>query len=219
MASIDQTKKIFILGSITLGVLVIVALVWAIASESMAGGNGQTPVFNDANDPVIGSETSKVTVHIFSDFQCPACQAAEPGLTYAIKTYADRVKFVWNDFPLQASHPNALLAADAARAAEDQGMFWEYEKRLYEDQANWVNLPDPTQQFIAYAQALELDVNAFAQSLTNRTFQDKVMADLEEGQKVGIQATPTFFINQKKIEGGMDNAGWDREIQAALNAS
>ena len=149
--------------------------------------------------------------------QVVGLRCVEDGLRYAMKTYGDRVRFVWNDFPLQAIHPNALLAADAARAADAQGKFWEYSQRLYEDQPNWASLPDPTDKLIAYAQALDLDVKTFTDALTNRTYQDKVMADLDEGSKLGIDGTPVFFINDKRIVGAMDHATWDKEIQAALN--
>ena len=219
MPSIDQTKKAFILGSIALGVLMIVGIVWAVAADINAGNGGQAPTFNDANDPTSGKADAKVTVRIFSDFQCPACRQAEDGVQYAMKTYGDRVRFVWDDFPLQAIHSNALLAADAARAAEAQGKFWEYQQRLYDDQPSWETLPDPTQKFVAYAQALDLDVKAFTDALTNRTYQDKVMSDLDEGQKLGIDGTPVFFIDDKRIVGAMDNATWDKEIQAALNGT
>jgi protein-disulfide isomerase len=194
--------------------LVVVGLVWAIASESMAGNQSFT--FNDANDPVKGPENATVVVRVFSDFQCPACRVAEAGLQYAIKTYGDRVRFVWNDFPLQAIHANALPAANAARCAEAQGKFWEYQGRLYDDQTNWESLQDPSEKFAAYAQALDLDVEAFSACYKDKAFQDYVMKDLQEGEGLGIEGTPAFFIGEKKVMGALTNEQWDTEIKAQL---
>ncbi|MFH1077998.1 MAG: thioredoxin domain-containing protein [Patescibacteria group bacterium] len=217
MASIDQSKKIFILGSIFLGVLVVVGLVWAIASDTSAG-NGTTtaPTFVDTNDQTFGPADATVTIRVFSDFQCPACRSADAGLRYAMATYGNRVKFVWNDFPLQSIHANSLLASDAARAAGEQGKFWEYSERLFADQPNWESLADPTEKFIAYAQALDLDATAFNAALTNRKYESFVMDDLREGGAIGIEATPTFYINDTKFLGALDRDTWDKEIKARL---
>lgn len=217
MASIDQTKKIFILGSILFGVLVVVGLVWAVASDITAGGGTTTaPTFVDTNDPTFGPADATVTVRIFSDFQCPACQSADAGIRYAMTTYGDRVKFVWNDFPLQSIHANSLLASDAARAADEQGKFWVYAERLFADQPNWESLADPTEKFIAYAQALDLDATAFNAALTGRTYESFVMDDLREGEAIGLEATPTIYINDTKFLGALDRDTWDKEITSRL---
>jgi protein-disulfide isomerase len=212
----DQAKKIFLLSTIVLGVFVVLGLVWAVSAE--LGGDKKTLSFNDDNDPIMGPGEAKVVVRIFSDFQCPACQAAEAGLKYAMDTYKDQVRFVWNDFPLQALHANALRAAEAARCAEVQGKFWEYRERLFADQAAWENLPDPLSKFRAYADALGLDANNFSSCLDSREYQNKIMDDLREGQANGVQATPIFFVGDKALVGAQDNDVWDREIQQQLTA-
>jgi protein-disulfide isomerase len=215
MASPDKLQKLFLLGSIVLGVLIIGGLIWAIAS-----GPGPVPprVFNDTNDPVFGADTEKV-VRIFGDFQCPACRAAESGVTYALETYKDKVRFIWNDFPLQSIHPNALLAANAARCAEAQGKFWEYHDRLYGDQPSWDNLSNPAQKFKDYANALGLQTESFSTCLDKQEHQQKIMDDLSEGERNGVNATPYFFVGNTPVVGILTNADWDKNIQAYLAAA
>lgn len=216
MTSADQTRKAFLLGSIGLGVLILGGLIWAVAAGPATGGSGGLVSFNDDNDPAVGPAEATVIVRIFGDFQCPACRAAEEGVRYAKKTYGDKVRFVWNDFPLQSIHPNALPAANAARCAEAQGKFWEYHDKLYDDQASWDTQSSPRQKFIDYANALELKKDEFESCLDDKTHQNKVMDDLSEGLRNGVNGTPTFFIGNSRVVGPMTNDVWDREIQARL---
>lgn len=212
MNSSQQTQKFFLLGAIVVGALLVIGLIWAIAS----GADPYRYSFRDDNDPAFGPAEASTTVRIFGDFQCIACKNAEPGVQYARQTYGDKVRFVWNDFPLTGSHPNAMAAANAARCAEAQGKFWEYHDRLYADQATWENIGSPAQQFTAYADALGLKSDAFGKCLSDRTYEYKVTDDMKEGERNSVGATPTFFINNSKIVGGMDRDQWDREIQRAL---
>ena len=215
MTSPDQTKKVFLLGSLGLGALILVGLIWAVASGPGPTSNGSVS-FDDANDPAIGSASSTVTVRVFGDFQCPACRAAEPGFNYAKNKYGDRVKFIWNDFPLQAIHLNALPAANAARCAEAQGKFWEYHDKLYSDQPTWSALASPTEKFLAYADALGLKQDDFAKCVSEKTYESKIIADLQEGTRNRVNSTPSFFINDTLIASVLENDRWDQEISARL---
>jgi protein-disulfide isomerase len=212
MSSPDQMRKMFLLGSIVVGVLVIVGLVYAIASGS---GPATGPNFDDTNDPVFGAQTDKV-VRIFGDFQCPACRAAEPMVKQMMLKYSDKIRFVWNDFPLQAIHPNALPAANAARCAQDQNKFWEYHDRLYEDQPVWGSLSNPRQKFLDYGNALGLNNESFEKCYDGRDNQAKIMDDIREGDRNNVGATPTFFVGTKQLVGGTDVATWESAIQALL---
>ncbi|MBU1033268.1 MAG: thioredoxin domain-containing protein [Patescibacteria group bacterium] len=212
MPDANQTQKAFLLIAIVLGVFIISGLIWAISSSL----GPKVLDFNDDNDPTFGPGESTAVVRIFSDFQCPACRMAEDGLNYAIDTYGDEVRFVWNDYPIQAIHRNALSAANAARCAEEQGKFWEYRTRLFDDQDTWKNLPEPNDKFLSYADALGLNGDDFAACTTEESYQNKIMDDLREGQRVGIGATPSFFFNNKILTGALDNDVWDREIQTLL---
>lgn len=215
-----QTQKYFLLGIALLGALIVGGLVWAVMSPSSPSGTGGTVESNlrfvDDNDPAIGPADAKVTVRIFGDFQCPACGAAEPGVTYARKTYGDKVRFIWDDFPLVQIHQNAMAAANAARCAEEQGKFWEYHDKLYQVQTAWSNEKAPQEKFLDYAKELGLKEDTFSACLANQTYRNKIQADMSEATANGVDATPTFFINNKRMVGILQNVEWDREIQAQL---
>lgn len=214
MSLTSQPRQLFLVGSIAIITLCIGGLIWAIATAPP--GPSTAPGFHDEGDPTTGTASSTVTIRAFGDFQCPACRAAEPGFDYVRNTYGDRVKIIWDDFPLIGTHPNALIAADAARCAQDQGKFWEYHDRLYQDQSSWSELPSPADKLNAYAAALDLKTDVFSACLSGRQREKDVMNDLQEGENNGVVATPTFFINEKKFEGGMENAQWDAEITSRL---
>lgn len=142
----------------------------------------------------------KVVLVEFSDFQCPACGAAQPTVDRMLEQFKDNVTFVYRHFPLR-SHQHAELAAMAAEAAAAQGKFWEMHNVLFEKQADWGNVKLPLtaevvrQKFIDYATQLGLDVEQFTQALDNQTYLDRVSADRADGNAINITATPTFFVN------------------------
>ncbi len=218
-------QKYFLLGTIVLVLLAVIGIVIAIVSgpttvNKPLGEKVSGLSFTDDNDPSYGPGESKYIVRIFSDFQCPACKAAEAGIRYAMDTYGDRVRFVWNDFPLSTLHQNAEIAAVAARCAEDQGKFWDYHDKLYDLQAQWESVAAPTPLFVDYAKLLKLDDQKFAACLNGQQFLRKVQADVAEGQKNGVEGTPTFFFGgDTKIVGGMDNASWQQAMDAYLAGS
>lgn len=219
MNSADQTKRIFLLGTVLLVVLVVGGIVWAVAAgpgSPQAVSSGAS--FKDDNDPAKGPGEAKVVVRLFSDFQCPACRAAEASVQYAIRTYGDKVRFVWNDFPLLGAHPNARAAANAARCAEEQGKFWEYHDVLYDKQPDWEGERSPKEKFLGYAKDLGLATDAFSACAEKAVYDYKVMDDENEGMAAGVRATPTFFINARKIEGGMSSVEWDQAIQPLLSS-
>lgn len=219
----DKAKQLFIWGVGILCVLIVGGIVWAIVAGP-SGPSTQTGVpesnlsFNDDNDPALGPATSTVTVRIFGDLQCPACDAAEPGVEYAMATYASSVRFIWDDFPLVTLHPNAMAAAEAARCAEEQGKFWDYRQMLYEHQTDWADLPAPTQTFVNYAKALSLNPDSFSSCIASQTYTNKIQADLAEGTANNVEGTPTFFVNNIRFTGALTNAQWDTVIKAALAA-
>ena len=120
-----------------------------------------------AEGVVSGDPNAPLTILEFADFQCPSCQAfwaqTKPILNLAyIET--GQVKFVFHDFPLHEGHIHAYLAARAARCAEDQGQFWEYHDRLFQEQARWGSRADPMDDFLSYAGDLGLNEHPSATS-------------------------------------------------------
>ena len=141
--------------------------------------------------------TAKVNIVEFGDYQCPGCAAAHPILKEIVEQYKDNpdVNFVFRNYPLDAIHPNAHISAEAAEAAAKQGRFWEMHDMIYEKQAEWSTLPDPSGKFSEYAGLLGLNLTEFNAGVSQRLFSDIIKADTDDGKALGVEGTPTFYIN------------------------
>jgi len=174
-----------------------------------------------ARGVTLGSEDAPITIIEFSDFQCPACalfaQMVKPRLE---ETMIDpgRAKLLFYDFPLVTIHPNAFLAARAARCAEEQGQFWGFHDRLYGGQARWAPLPDPAEALEELAAETGMDADAFRACLNSDKYAELISANLRFAEALGVPGTPTVLIS---IEGQNPRAapGFDYEsILATVNA-
>jgi protein-disulfide isomerase len=154
------------------------------------------PVYQIATDdqPSKGPADAKVTVVEFTDYQCPSCAKTHPVLEKLMAEYGDRVRFVVRDFPLNM-HPDARKAAEAAEAAREQGKYWDFTAILFRNQS--ALKPEQLKQ---YAQVLGLDRAKFDAALEDGRFAEKVDRDLFDGQKFGVSATPTFFVNGRRTK-------------------
>jgi len=155
----------------------------------------ESPVFQISTDdqPSKGNADSKVTIVEFTDFQCPSCAQQHPVLERLVSEFGNRVRLVVRDFPL-SQHADAPKAAEAAEAAREQGKYWEYAALLFRNQSALdVNKLKP------YATDLGLDRARFDAALDSRKFAEKVERDVIDGQKLGVNGTPTFYINGKRV--------------------
>lgn len=148
---------------------------------------------------VKGNAKSKITFTEFGDFQCPACAAFEPIYAQMSKEYGKDIKVVFKHYPIKSIHPNAFASAVAAEAAGVQGKFWEFHDMLYAKQDEWSQLPDPTPTFLSYAKSLKIDTEKFEKDLGSSALKNKVNSQVDEGIKVGVNSTPSLFINGKPI--------------------
>lgn len=178
--------------------------------------NTQALVREDSNKK--GAKNSKVTIVEFGDFQCPACGAVHPVVKQLTREYGDKVTFVFRNFPLQM-HKNAQAAHQAAEAAGAQGKFFEMHDKLYENQSDWEKLDNPNEKFTQYAKELKLDTEKFKKDIEAKKFDKKIEQDVNDGYAVGVNATPTFFINGVKQEGGLQYNEFKEKIDAELAKS
>jgi protein-disulfide isomerase len=155
----------------------------------------QSPVFSiSTNDqPSLGSANAPVTIVAFTDYQCPSCAAMHPTLERLVTEYGDKVRLVTRDFPL-SQHAQAFKAAEAAEAARDQGKYWEYIHILLRNQSTLT-----VDKLKGYASELSLDRTRFDNALDTGKFSESVQRDIEDGMKLGINGTPTIFINGRRI--------------------
>ena len=146
--------------------------------------------------PSKGAEKARIKIVKFEDFECPFCRTVQPTLAALLKKYDGKVRLVHKDFPLEAIHPQAQLAAEGARCAGDQRKFWEYHDTLY-SKAPKLGSAD----LKAYAKEIGLDTASFDQCLESGKHKRAVQKDLAEGDKLGLTGTPSFFINGREVSG------------------
>jgi protein-disulfide isomerase len=151
-----------------------------------------------------------VTIVTFSDYECPFCGRAESVVNDVMKTYGDRVRLVFRDYPLPM-HPNAHRAAEAANCANAQGKFWDYHNKLF---ANQQALGDD--KLKEYAKDVGLDTTKFEKCLADKTYVPAVEKDMEDGSKVGVSGTPAFFINGHMLSGAQPFEKFKEVIEEEL---
>lgn len=178
------------------------------------------------DDPVKGNPNAPITMIEFSDFQCPFCAKFHTTTLPQIqKNYIDpgKLKFVYRDLPIQSIHPNAVPAALAAECADDQGMFWQYHDKLFQNQVQWQNLDAINIANILkqYATEFDLEMSDFNECLDSAKHLDEINKDLLDGSSYGVTGTPGFFIGNEKIgfiklSGAQPYSVFERAIEQQL---
>jgi len=174
----------------------------------------------DAQTPIKGNKAAKVTITIFSDFQCPFCKRVEPTLAEIEKEYGDKVRFVWRHMPLPF-HADAPLAGQAAQEAFTQkgnAGFWKMHDKLFEAQGSSEDaIKRPALEKMA--QDLGLNMDKFKAALDSNAHKAKLDADNKIGNDVGINRTPAFVINGYYLSGAQPTAAFKKLINRALKES
>lgn len=176
--------------------------------------NTPTPVrfeVSEDDDPALGPADAKVVLIEFGDYECPFCkrwrlQVFDP----LMEKYGAQIRYVYRDFPLTSIHPEALPAAIAANCAGEQGKYWEFHDKLF--------LGDSLghEVYLQYAEELGLDMDAFQACLQDKAQEEEVMKDFREGLQLGVQGTPTFFINGAPVVGAQPLAVFEAIIASEL---
>lgn len=165
-----------------------------------------------AGEPVIGPENAPVTIVEFGDFQCPFCKRFHMDVEQALlRKYMGKIRFVFRDFPMIDMHPLAGIAAEAAQCAGDQGKFWEYHNLLFRTQ--------PQRDYgylLTLAKQLSLNVKLFESCLDTQKYAQHILSDHCDGLLLGINGTPTFFINGRKLVGAQPLSTFSTYIDAEL---
>lgn len=146
-----------------------------------------------------GSGEAELTIVEFSDFQCSACSRATSEVERVISDFGDRVRVIYRHFPLTQTHFNAFDAAVASEITGKEGKFWEMHDMLFERQKDWADEEDAKEIFVGYVEDLGLERESFLSSFEDKSFEEKVRADIRDGRELGIAATPTFIVGGKAI--------------------
>ena len=142
--------------------------------------------------------TGQIEVIEYSDFQCPACGAAEPYVREIVSKYGDKIRFTYKQFPLTSIHPYAFKAAEASECSADQAKFWEYHDKLFDNQQKL-----DVGSLKKYAEQVGLDTKLFNACLDSGAMSSRVSSDINEARSKGVGSTPTFFVDGKKNVGVM----------------
>lgn len=151
----------------------------------------------DDGDPALGPADAAITLIVFSDFECPYCRKWQLQVWPLLqKEYGDQIRLVYRDFPLYGLHANAAPAAEAANCAGDQGQYWEFHDKLFTTDSTY-----SLKLYGQFAEELKLNLDEFNNCLSTGKYADEVQADFDWATNLGVQSTPTFFMNGIPIVG------------------
>lgn len=148
----------------------------------------------------VGAGKKGVTLVEYGDFQCPSCGTFFPIVEQVKAKYGDDITFQFRNFPLTQIHQNAMTAHRAAEASAKQNKFWEMYTILYSRQQIWSNSKNATQNMEDYASEIGINVEQFKTDFQSTEVNSIINADIAEGNKLGVNSTPSFFLNGKKVD-------------------
>jgi protein-disulfide isomerase len=164
----------------------------------------------------LGPANAPVTIEFFSDLQCPQCARYEPIVKSLKQEYGDKVRMILRHFPLSA-HEHALPAAWAAEAAANQGKFWDMVEALYKSQWIWARAPAPRTAFLDLAKQIGLDVDKFQKDMDDQDVRERIGADQQHAQNVGVRTAPSVVINGYNVPNTeFSENGFRTAIEAVL---
>ena len=176
-------------------------------AESKASKFGTRPTPKLLDDPVpiptlgspaMGPATAPITLVEFSDFQCPYCSKAVAQINATLKAYPNDVRLIFKQYPLVELHPAAAISAAASLAAHAQGKFWAMHDVMF------ANRPKLSRESIlAWAKEIGLDMKRFTADLDSDAIKKAVARDRANGDKAGVEGTPTVFLNGQRYNGDL----------------
>lgn len=161
--------------------------------------------------PSLGPDNAPITIVEFSDFQCPFCRRFHDDTYQALlDAYPNQIRFVYRNLPLTSIHPAAMPSAIASLCADDQNAYWDFHEKLFSSET----LDEPT--FIQYAADLNLNVDEFTACLSSGKHDDFIQKDMDFSLNLGVQSTPTFFVNGLAIVGAQPLSSFQQLIDKEL---
>jgi protein-disulfide isomerase len=222
----QRRQRLITIGVIALVAgLLVLAVVWPQirpAGEIITVTPAALP---EADGLSLGDPNSPVTIDVFEDFQCPACQRftenVEPLVIQNLVT-SGPARYVFHHYPFldgngAGSNGESDQAASAAMCANEQDKFWEMHSILY---ANWNGENQgafSTRRLQAMAESIELDMEAFNSCFSAKKYEAEIQADFELGRQMGVSGTPTVFVNGQRV-GAANTVASYQEIFEAVNA-
>lgn len=207
----NELKILIGVGVVTLG-LIVGAIFFLGGSSQAKPVNQNILVRPDSNK--IATSSAKVTVVEFGDYQCPACGAAHPIIKQLLIDEKGKFNFVFRNFAFLGNE--SVWSAEAAECAGEQGKFWEYHDYLYEHQGGENKGAFSKGNLKSFAKGLSLNTEQFNLCLDTDKYSQKVSIDRGDGNDLGVNSTPTFFINGEKNVGVLNFEQFKSKIESKL---
>src|ERR1035438_8927302 len=213
-------KALRTLASITVGAIKEGKSVDEAIAESKASKFGTRPTPKLLDDPVpiptlgspvMGPADARITLVEFSDFQCPYCSKAMVQINATLKAYPNDVRLIFKQYPLFELHPAAGIAAAAALAAHRQGKFWPMHDVMFANRARLSR-----QSIQVWARDIGLDMLRFMADLDSEDRKKAVLRDQADGDKAGVEGTPTVFVNGQRYNGNLAPEAFQPVIEGEL---
>lgn len=166
------------------------------------------------NSPITGNSIKSVVLVEFSDFECPFCSQAHTTVKQFINKHGNQVTLVYKHLPLVQIHAQALPAAKASWAAQQQGKFWEYHNGLFEQQSTLGE-----ELYITLAKQLNLNLEKFNQDRNSQAAMTAIEKDINLAQTLGIQGTPFFIMNGKTFSGAVSLEEMEKVLEQVNSGS
>lgn len=184
------------------------------AQQSFVEQMKTNPASVIGNSPTKGAADQKIVLVEFSDFQCPFCAQAHQTVDRFMQKHKDEVTLTYKHLPLTQIHPEALPAARAAWAAQQQGKFWEYYDALFTQQEK---LGEPL--YVAIAQNLNLDLDKFNRDRNSEAAESAIQEDITLARTLGITGTPFFVMNGQTFAGAVEISEMERILASVKNSA
>jgi len=211
-----MSKQFWAVVAVIVLVLVGISVFTGKKSDTSTSGNTKA-----ATSHTEGQGTTGVTLVEYGDYQCPYCQTYHPTVKQIVADYGDKITFQFRNFPLTSLHQNAFAAARAAEAAGKQNKYWQMHDLLYENNdpngsSGWVASKAPSSYFNNFATQLGLNLTQFKKDYASMAVNNAINADMAAGTKLGVEGTPTFYINGKKATISNSPDDFKKALDAAI---
>jgi protein-disulfide isomerase len=196
--------------------VIIILLIGVFALTGNKSSNGSKSSSGTPTNHIEGQGKTGVTLVEYGDYECPYCGEYYPIVKQVQAEFNDQITFQFRNFPLTSIHQNAFAAARAAEAAGLQNKFWQMHDALYQNQNQWAQASNPTQYFNQYAQQIGLNVTQFKSDYSSTKVNDLINADMAAGNKLKVNATPTFLLDGKQINVSASASSFETQIKNAI---
>lgn len=211
--------------AVVAAIIIVFVGIFAISNHKSSSSGGSSGA-NTLTEHIEGQGKDNVTLVEYGDYQCPYCGEYYSTLKQVQAEYNQQIFFQFRNFPLVSIHQNAFAGARAAEAAALQGKFWQMHDLLYDQNQiyynsnqtikGWVGASDPTTVFNQYAQQLGLNVAQFKNDYGSTKVNDLINADMNKGNSLNINATPTFFLDGKQVSVNNSVSSFESIINAEI---